>query len=376
MEHGTGGDTHQPVGGRAVPEPAAREPAERDRAGRVREVARSDLGPRGGPARPAPRRGGRHPGLDLARPPPDRGRRLRLHAVLRRQRRGRALAGDADGVGDHGDRADAGGDQRARTTRTGTVWGRSNRWRWSGRCGSSTARARCSTRRLRFRATPAALRSRPDGRRRAVPPRAPLRARGDRAARDGGRGDRVGGLPGGALARRAGEGAERIDRRSRRVDARRRTWRTARGRSTSRCSRSGSTPTRATRPSWTRFYRKRFRPEFQPAFHGVGRDQAAQESRARRCRRSRCRSTSSRPTRRPTSSRRGPPRSPSAWGVLIQRADNYALAGVLFAVSLFFAGISTRLHSPTPAMVVLGLGYALFLGSVIWIATFPVSVSI
>ena len=36
------------------------------------EVARSDLGPRGGPARSAPRRGGHHPDLDLARPLPDR----------------------------------------------------------------------------------------------------------------------------------------------------------------------------------------------------------------------------------------------------------------------------------------------------------------
>ena len=60
----------------------------------------------------------------------------------------------------------------------------------------------------------------------------------------------------------------------------------------------------------------------------------------------------------------------------IQRADNYALAGVLFAVSLFFAGISTRLGTPTTRMVVLGLGYLLFLGSVIWIATFPVSLSV
>jgi hypothetical protein len=63
-------------------------------------------------------------------------------------------------------------------------------------------------------------------------------------------------------------------------------------------------------------------------------------------------------------------------GRLIQRADNYALAGVLFAASLFFAGISTRLGSPRTRMVVLGLGYALFLGSVIWIATFPVSLSV
>jgi hypothetical protein len=63
-------------------------------------------------------------------------------------------------------------------------------------------------------------------------------------------------------------------------------------------------------------------------------------------------------------------------GRFIQRADNYSLAVVLFAASLFFAGISTRLRSPTPRMVVLGLGYALFLGSLIWIATFPVSLSL
>jgi hypothetical protein len=63
-------------------------------------------------------------------------------------------------------------------------------------------------------------------------------------------------------------------------------------------------------------------------------------------------------------------------GTFIQRADNYSLAVVLFAASLFFAGISTRLHSPTPRMVVLGLGYALFLGSLTWIATFPVSLSV
>jgi hypothetical protein len=63
-------------------------------------------------------------------------------------------------------------------------------------------------------------------------------------------------------------------------------------------------------------------------------------------------------------------------GRFIQRADDYSLAVVLFAASLFFAGISTRLHSPTPRMAILGLGYALFLGSMIWIATFPVSLSV
>ena len=58
------------------------------------------------------------------------------------------------------------------------------------------------------------------------------------------------------------------------------------------------------------------------------------------------------------------------------RADNYALTVVLFAASLFFAGISTRLRSPTTRMVILELGCVLFLGSLIWIATFPISLSV
>ena len=63
-------------------------------------------------------------------------------------------------------------------------------------------------------------------------------------------------------------------------------------------------------------------------------------------------------------------------GIVIQRADDYSLAVVLFAAALFFAGISTRLTRTTSRMVVLGLGYVLFLGSLIWVATFPVSVSV
>jgi hypothetical protein len=123
------------------------------------------------------------------------------------------------------------------------------------------------------------------------------------------------------------------------------------------------------------FYRKRFRAEFRPAFEAW---------------------VATRPRKN-----RSAPLSPFAMpqyklaataqadrlevraaafsqrvGHFIQRADNYALAGVLFAASLFFAGISTRLRSPAPRTVVLGLGYALFLGSVIWIATFPVSLSV
>jgi hypothetical protein len=52
------------------------------------------------------------------------------------------------------------------------------------------------------------------------------------------------------------------------------------------------------------------------------------------------------------------------------------LAVVLFAVSLFFAGISTRLHSAGPRTAIVALGYVLFLGTVVWLATFPVDVEI
>jgi hypothetical protein len=60
----------------------------------------------------------------------------------------------------------------------------------------------------------------------------------------------------------------------------------------------------------------------------------------------------------------------------IQRATNYVLGVVLFAVALFFAGISTKLQTPVLRRSVLVLGSLLFVGTVAWIATFPVSVSI
>jgi TRAP-type C4-dicarboxylate transport system permease small subunit len=59
-----------------------------------------------------------------------------------------------------------------------------------------------------------------------------------------------------------------------------------------------------------------------------------------------------------------------------QRSDNYVLCVVLFAASLFFAGISTKLVSPQSRAAILFLGYALFLGTLVWVASFPVSFSI
>lgn len=59
-----------------------------------------------------------------------------------------------------------------------------------------------------------------------------------------------------------------------------------------------------------------------------------------------------------------------------QRSDNYVLAVVLFAASLFFAGISTKLTLPHQRLAVLSLGWLLFLGTAVWLATFPVTVSV
>jgi hypothetical protein len=49
---------------------------------------------------------------------------------------------------------------------------------------------------------------------------------------------------------------------------------------------------------------------------------------------------------------------------------------VLFATALFFAGMSTRVSSRPLRLIILGMGCAVFIGTVIWIATFPISVSV
>jgi hypothetical protein len=65
-----------------------------------------------------------------------------------------------------------------------------------------------------------------------------------------------------------------------------------------------------------------------------------------------------------------------AAGTANQRADNYVLAVVLFAASLFFAGISTKLRSLGQREALLALGWLIFLGTAIWVATFPVTFSV
>jgi hypothetical protein len=60
----------------------------------------------------------------------------------------------------------------------------------------------------------------------------------------------------------------------------------------------------------------------------------------------------------------------------VQRATNYVLGVVLFAAALFFAGMSAKLRTRRLRTVLLSFGLVVFLGTVVWMATFPVSLSV
>jgi len=60
----------------------------------------------------------------------------------------------------------------------------------------------------------------------------------------------------------------------------------------------------------------------------------------------------------------------------IQRASNYVLTVVLYAVVLFFAGVSTRIKSRRLRWILVGAGTCVLVGNLAWIATFPVSLHV
>jgi hypothetical protein len=60
----------------------------------------------------------------------------------------------------------------------------------------------------------------------------------------------------------------------------------------------------------------------------------------------------------------------------VQRATNYVLGVVLFAASLFFAGMSTKLRTNNLRIALLSVGTAVFVGAAIWLATQPTSISV
>jgi ferric-dicitrate binding protein FerR (iron transport regulator) len=60
----------------------------------------------------------------------------------------------------------------------------------------------------------------------------------------------------------------------------------------------------------------------------------------------------------------------------VQRAGNYVLAVVLFAVALFFAGMSAKMRGVGARKVLVLVGGTVFLFTLLWIATFPVVLSV
>jgi hypothetical protein len=60
----------------------------------------------------------------------------------------------------------------------------------------------------------------------------------------------------------------------------------------------------------------------------------------------------------------------------IQRSSNYVLTVVLYAVVLFFAGVSTRIGNRRLKWVLTGTGCVVLVCAIGWIATFPVSLAV
>jgi hypothetical protein len=60
----------------------------------------------------------------------------------------------------------------------------------------------------------------------------------------------------------------------------------------------------------------------------------------------------------------------------IQRASNYVLTVVLYAVVLFFAGMSIKLAGRRLRWVMIGTAYAVMAATIGWLATFPISLEI
>ena len=58
----------------------------------------------------------------------------------------------------------------------------------------------------------------------------------------------------------------------------------------------------------------------------------------------------------------------------VERAEQYVLAVVLFATALALSGIAARLRLFPVRLALLAVAWAVFLGGVAWVATFPVSV--
>jgi len=123
------------------------------------------------------------------------------------------------------------------------------------------------------------------------------------------------------------------------------------------------------------FYRDRFRPEFEPAFDAWMATRPLVSATAP-------------PTpfvmpeyevaARQEADRldRAAEASSALVGQNIQRASNYVLTVVLYAIALFFAGMSTKLANHRLRWVMALAGSLVLALTLLWVATFPVSLAI
>jgi len=124
----------------------------------------------------------------------------------------------------------------------------------------------------------------------------------------------------------------------------------------------------------TTFYRNRFRDEFVPAFEAWVATRPRENPKAPR-------SPFELPEYRLAANEEAEALEQQAadFGLVVaqdvERADSYMLAVVLFAIALFFAALSTRLTSRDLQVALVAMGYVVFLGTAIWLATQPVSIN-
>lgn len=124
----------------------------------------------------------------------------------------------------------------------------------------------------------------------------------------------------------------------------------------------------------TTFYRNRFRDEFVPAFEAWVATRPRENPKAPR-------SPFELPEYRLAANEEADALEQQAadFGLVVardvERADSYMLAVVLFAIALFFAALSTRLTSRDLQLALVAMGYVVFLGTAIWLATQPVSIN-
>lgn len=123
------------------------------------------------------------------------------------------------------------------------------------------------------------------------------------------------------------------------------------------------------------FYADRFRPEFRPAFnawlatHPLTNPEAPPTPFAM---------PEYEPAARQAAERLDAAAAAASAEVLrdLQTASNYVLTVVLYAVVLFFAGMSTKITGRRFRWILAGIGCLVLVIAIAWIATFPVSVEV